>query len=793
MYDVDQYTDEELYSILDVFSPTDSELEARILQLIQRHMYLQNEDSNKLVSFFNDIYKRFFDTEENNNDNNNNNNNDNNHDNDNKSQVQDQNSSGTTPNIEYSKEISYTKGKVNPILKETYRRTITVDSQYRDSEYKMSTDFTLNFTETLKDVVSLKLYAVQIPVTWYTISNNYGSNYFFLRPRLIETGDYNTIAIYNKPEHQYKIEVEPGNYTPVSLISEINNSISQLNHIYFDISFGTSSAQYSTTNAKCQLTIDLQKHYSEICYDISFSGNLSQLLGFDSYLNTGCVKSQLITNINDDVIISSQNNTIVFTHYTDSSLSSEIEQFTLVIPPNVYKTSNDIESDQFINAVNGSILYNQKLLPSSSFTRNSFVQTIGSTTITYYYFIFQFHIDRNTTSNIIDSKWTVTFPFTNNDGSITAWQNLQFSEINQLSLIQGTTITTTDIITPKGSIVFRPISQYNGIFIENSNLNDITIQYDSDISFNYTDFLSDFNTKFNSNPLLFGTSFSLDSNIISLSLNINKIYTTNEYEIVFYDITSFSKCVKGSNSYRNAMIDTTLGYILGFKSFTTYEFSPLKVVYDDNKSYYLNESTGLSSGNEFTINYVNTDDTNSRRSHTIAKIKGNSVVSVYLYNYFMIILDDFNQNHLNDGLVTVSKRDNSVTLPSYANRKLFRNCNNSYSTELQTNILPKLTQKQVYSVEEILKTQTEQKSNLHDGPFIKDMFALLPVKSSNATPGTIYVEFGGSLQQQERIYFGPVNIRRLSIKLINDKGDIIDLNGADWSFQFVCEQLYQNT
>ena len=73
------------------------------------------------------------------------------------------------------------------------------------------------------------------------------------------------------------------------------------------------------------------------------------------------------------------------------------------------------------------------------------------------------------------------------------------------------------------------------------------------------------------------------------------------------------------------------------------------------------------------------------------------------------------------------------------------------------------------------------------------MFALLPVKSSNATPGTIYVEFGGSLQQQERIYFGPVNIRRLSIKLINDKGDIIDLNGADWSFQFVCEQLYQNT
>jgi hypothetical protein len=70
------------------------------------------------------------------------------------------------------------------------------------------------------------------------------------------------------------------------------------------------------------------------------------------------------------------------------------------------------------------------------------------------------------------------------------------------------------------------------------------------------------------------------------------------------------------------------------------------------------------------------------------------------------------------------------------------------------------------------------------------MFALLPVKASGQ-PGSIYVEFGGTLQQQERIYFGPVNIRRIAIKLINDKGDTVDLNGGDWSFQLVVEQLYQ--
>ena len=94
-------------------------------------------------------------------------------------------------------------------------------------------------------------------------------------------------------------------------------------------------------------------------------------------------------------------------------------------------------------------------------------------------------------------------------------------------------------------------------------------------------------------------------------------------------------------------------------------------------------------------------------------------------------------------------------------------------------------------MEQILAEQNRSRDLVNSGPFIKDMFALLPVKASGATAGTIYVEFGGTLQQQERIYFGPVNIRRIAVKLINDKGDVVDLNGANWSFQLVCEQLYQ--
>jgi hypothetical protein len=55
------------------------------------------------------------------------------------------------------------------------------------------------------------------------------------------------------------------------------------------------------------------------------------------------------------------------------------------------------------------------------------------------------------------------------------------------------------------------------------------------------------------------------------------------------------------------------------------------------------------------------------------------------------------------------------------------------------------------------------------------------------------MEFGGTLQNQSRKYFGPVNIKKLSVKLMNDRGDVIDLNGTNWSFTLICEILNTST
>ena len=62
MYDVSSYTDRELLDILDLSSPTDRELEAKIIFLINKYRGMQNDSGDELASFFEDIYSHFFQT-----------------------------------------------------------------------------------------------------------------------------------------------------------------------------------------------------------------------------------------------------------------------------------------------------------------------------------------------------------------------------------------------------------------------------------------------------------------------------------------------------------------------------------------------------------------------------------------------------------------------------------------------------------------------------------------------------------------------------------------------------------
>ena len=251
---------------------------------------------------------------------------------------------------------------------------------------------------------------------------------------------------------------------------------------------------------------------------------------------------------------------------------------------------------------------------------------------------------------------------------------------------------------------------------------------------------------------------------LNINLTILRNYTPRDFKIVFYDEVSFAQCSAGASSVKNTTWDSTLGWVLGFREYTIYDLSAI--------------------GIKTTSNNI--------------EILGDTGVSTQLYNYFLLCIDDYNQNHLNDGLVTITDRDTSIPLPSYANKSEFQ-CD-PVTGETVYNASSGLTGKQVYSAMEIYNSKNATSSigtsvstkSYGAGPFVKDVFGIIPLKVSNLVSGSAYTEFGGTLQNQERNYFGPVNLRRMTVQLRTDRGDLVDLNNANWSFSLIAEQLNNN-
>ena len=165
--------------------------------------------------------------------------------------------------------------------------------------------------------------------------------------------------------------------------------------------------------------------------------------------------------------------------------------------------------------------------------------------------------------------------------------------------------------------------------------------------------------------------------------------------------------------------------------------------------------------------------------------------------YFLLVIDDFNQNHLNQGLVNIDDTDTTLNAPSYIDANIKFSCFTStsgYNSPFPVyipNAPTRLTQAQLYSANQILENRKNTTSYRNAGPTTTDVLAVIPLKVGGFSFGEKYVEFGSSLLQNERVYFGPVNISRMRVTLRDDKGNVVNLNGADWSFSLISTHLYE--
>jgi hypothetical protein len=103
-----------------------------------------------------------------------------------------------------------------------------------------------------------------------------------------------------------------------------------------------------------------------------------------------------------------------------------------------------------------------------------------------------------------------------------------------------------------------------------------------------------------------------------------------------------------------------------------------------------------------------------------------------------------------------------------------------------------ITQAQLFRINKVLQEKKEYSTNIRTtAPSNTNVFGYIPIKKGGIAIGESFIEMGGSMQSNVRNYFGPVNISRMHVKLIDDKGNTVNLNGCDWSFGVICETLYQ--
>jgi hypothetical protein len=181
---------------------------------------------------------------------------------------------------------------------------------------------------------------------------------------------------------------------------------------------------------------------------------------------------------------------------------------------------------------------------------------------------------------------------------------------------------------------------------------------------------------------------------------------------------------------------------------------------------------------------------------------GEAVIDLNGPRYLILVIDDFNQNHINSGLIGITEYSSKLKLPSYYSPDLPYVCQNpvfpndplipnAQIPQLVPSAPRTLTQSQLYTINEIIKNNDNNLNLRAKAPTTTDTFAIIPLKMGSLSTGQMYSALDGILAENRRVYFGPVNIERMRIRLLDERGNVLNLNGCDWNVTLVGELLYQ--
>ena len=282
--------------------------------------------------------------------------------------------------------------------------------------------------------------------------------------------------------------------------------------------------------------------------------------------------------------------------------------------------------------------------------------------------------------------------------------------------------------------------------VETSDQSDLTYKVVTD---GYYENASVFVDYINSNP----SYYNIDMSYNSITNRIGVKASGSGYNtIIWYNGQETPTDPSCNSCVTNSFSNNNLGWTIGFRE-----------QYDD------------STGSLFTS--INNSD------YTWAQAAPNLNGPQYL----LLTLDDYNHNRLNKGIIGTNITSNKLDLPKYSS------CNNlttdSSGNAIATMAAPRqLTRAQLFTINKIYESRIAKKTR-NVAPTTNNVLGVIPV--GNDPHGSTITILGPDMASNSRDYFGPVTIDRVGVELQDDKGNLLDLNGIDWSFTFKVQQLYQ--
>lgn len=116
--------------------------------------------------------------------------------------------------------IKKTPQNLNPLRKRIIRKTVNIDTKFRDNYHTTeSTNIHLNLPTVIKNAITMKLVGLEFPpCAIFTINKRYGNHFFH----------FSITAATGTAGNLYQITIPDGNYTGFEMVQTINNEFQKM-------------------------------------------------------------------------------------------------------------------------------------------------------------------------------------------------------------------------------------------------------------------------------------------------------------------------------------------------------------------------------------------------------------------------------------------------------------------------------------------------------------------------------------------------------------------------------------